>query len=67
MYCLGKYKLSVFEKNMLIFCPSQVKNDKLDLRVPVWVNRLDYTPLSGDQPVIAVGTGHHQVSKIYFG
>lgn len=40
----------------------QVRNDFLDLRVPVWVTDLGFVPGAASQPVIAVGTGHKQVT-----
>ena len=43
-----------------IIC-TQVKHDFLDLRVPVWVTEIGFTPASGAQPTVAVGTGYHQV------
>ena len=39
----------------------QVRHDFLDLRVPVWVTEIGFTPASGAQPTVAVGTGYHQV------
>jgi len=41
-----------------------VKNDWLDLRVPVWVTQLCFVPDTGNQPTIAVGTGYHQVADV---
>jgi hypothetical protein len=38
----------------------QVKNDKLDLRVPVWITDLQFMDPSETSKII-VGTGHHQV------
>lgn len=40
---------------------TQVRHDFLDLRVPVWVTEIGFTPASGAQPTVAVGTGYHQV------
>lgn len=40
---------------------TQVRHDSLDLRVPVWVTEVGFTPASGAQPTVAVGTGYHQV------
>jgi len=39
----------------------QVRHDSLDLRVPVWVTEVGFTPGGGTQPTVAVGTGYHQV------
>jgi hypothetical protein len=39
----------------------QVRNDQLDLRVPVWVTNIGYVPSTGAQPTLAVATGYHQV------
>ena len=39
----------------------QVRPDKLDLRVPVWVNEVGFAPDSGPHPVLVVGTGHGHV------
>ena len=39
----------------------QVRPDKLDLRVPVWVNRVAFTPDCGPQPVLVAGTGYGHV------
>ena len=39
----------------------QIKNDKLDLRVPIWVSAVGFVPDNGVQPTIAVGTGYHEV------
>lgn len=61
---IGRMCVCVCVWKMMLSLPYQVRNDKLDLRVPVWVTKLDYTPLSEDQPVIAVGTGHHQVQEV---
>ena len=44
--------------------PMQVKNDKLDLRVPEWVKCVAYVPGAGTQPTLAVATGHHEVRNI---
>ncbi len=40
---------------------SQVRSDKLDLRVPVWVTGIGFITGSGEQPTLAVATGYHQV------
>lgn len=50
--------------NVLSVCDilyTQVRHDSLDLRVPVWVTEVGFTPASGGQPTVAVGTGYHQV------
>ena len=39
----------------------QVRHDSLDLRIPVWVTEVGFTPGGGTQPTVAVGTGYHQV------
>ena len=56
-------------KSLYIIClsvgaPTQVKNDKLDLRVPEWVKCVAYVPGAGTQPTLAVATGHHEVRNI---
>ncbi|XP_065920476.1 WD repeat-containing protein 74-like [Dysidea avara] len=43
------------------FQAKNVRNDWLDLRVPVWVTQVCFVPETGDQPTVAVGTGYHQV------
>ena len=42
----------------------QVRNDKLDLRVPEWVSTIGFVPDTGDQPTLAVATGYHQASPV---
>eukprot|EP00731_Ephydatia_muelleri_P028006 Em0019g879a len=44
-----------------VFEAKNVRNDFLDLRVPVWVTDLGFVPGAASQPVIAVGTGHKQL------
>jgi len=44
-----------------------VRNDWLDLRVPVWVSQVCFVPETGGQPTVAVGTGYHQVCVILAG
>ena len=45
-----------------VFEAKNVRNDFLDLRVPVWVTDLGFVPgTAASQPVIAVGTGHKQL------
>ena len=39
----------------------QVRSDALDLRVPVWDNQMAFTPDSGPQPILVVGTGYGNV------
>ena len=39
----------------------QVRNDFLDLHVPVWVTDIGFLPNQGSQSKITVGTGYHQV------
>ena len=49
-----------------VYVLHKVKNDKLGLRVPVWVNAVDVIPGGGAQPIVAVGTGHHQVCDDFY-
>jgi len=44
-----------------LFQAKNVRHDSLDLRVPVWVTEVGFTPGGGTQPTVAVGTGYHQV------
>ena len=50
-----------FSLSLSLSLSLKVRNDKLDLRVPVWVNAMDFIPGGGAHPTVAVGTGHHQV------
>lgn len=44
-----------------VFEAKNVRNDFLDLRVPIWVTDIGFVPGTAHQPVIAVGTGYHQL------
>ena len=44
-----------------LYLVSQVRNDELDLKVPVWVTDMAFLPSSNTQPQVVVGTGHHQL------
>lgn len=39
----------------------KVRNDHLDLQVPVWVTEIGFLPCTNTQPTVAVGTGYHQL------
>ena len=40
----------------------QVRNDELDLRVPVWVSDLDFLPHSpGSLPCVVTGSAHRHI------
>ncbi|KAK3718783.1 hypothetical protein QZH41_014033, partial [Actinostola sp. cb2023] len=43
-----------------IFKAKNVRNDTLDLRVPVWVTDLGFLPSAGS-PKVVTGTGYHQL------
>lgn len=47
--------------NTAVFTAKNVKNDWLNLRVPVWVTRITFM---GDKRLVITGTGHHQV-RVY--
>ncbi|XP_068683015.1 WD repeat-containing protein 74-like [Montipora foliosa] len=44
-----------------IFRAKNVRNDFLDLHVPIWVTDIGFLPNQGSQSKITVGTGYHQV------
>ncbi len=45
-----------------LFKARNVKHDKLNLRVPIWVNRLSFISDSANE--LVVGTGHGDVSLV---
>jgi len=57
-----KYKQQKESENGQIFQAKNVKNDFLDLRVPVWITDLEF--LNVEATRIAIGTHYHQI-RVY--
>ena len=41
-----------------------MRNDHLDLQVPIWVTGIGFVPDGDAHPTIAVATGHNQVQSL---
>ncbi|KAJ3049911.1 WD repeat-containing protein 74 [Rhizophlyctis rosea] len=62
--CKESEKEGELRKVDCIWKAKNVKNDFLDLRVPVWITHLEWLKGGNDAARILVGTGHHQI-RIY--